>query len=50
VPELRLVLEETIRFDGSRIAYLTDRYEPEMERAFLEYLKTHGERLGIRFD
>lgn len=50
VPELRLVLEETLRFDGKRISYLTDQYEPEMERAFMEYLKTHGERLGIRLD
>lgn len=50
VPELRLVLEETARFDGDRIVHLMDRYEPEMERAFMDYVKAHGPRLGIRSD
>jgi ketosteroid isomerase-like protein len=50
VPELRLVLEETVRFDGKRITYLTDQYEPAMEREFMDYVKTHGQKLGIPLD
>jgi len=50
VPELRLVLEETARFAGDRIAYLADRYEPEVQRALMDYVKRYGDRLGIRAD
>ena len=50
VPDLRLVLEETARFDGDRIAALADRYEPEMLREFEAYVAAHGERLGIEGD
>ena len=50
VPEFRLVLEETLRFDGDRICHLADAYDPEMERAFFDYLDAYGERLGIRLD
>ncbi len=50
VPEFVLELEETVTFDGDRICRLEDRYEPAMEQAIGEYLKAHGDKLGIRID
>lgn len=47
VPDFTLELEETVRFDGDRICRLEDRYEPAMERALADYLKTYGGALGI---
>ena len=50
VPPFVLELEETATFEGDRIRLLEDRYEPAMEKAVAEYLKAHGEKLGIRTD
>ena len=47
VPDLVLELEETMRFEGDRIAYLADRYTPEMRATAEAYLQQHGETLGI---
>ena len=47
VPDFVLELEETATFEGDRIRRLEDRYDPEMERAIGDYLKQHGEKLGI---
>jgi SnoaL-like domain len=48
VPEFVLELEETVTFDGERIRLLEDHYEPAMEQAVADYLKVHGDKLGIR--
>jgi len=50
VPEFVLELEETATFEGDRIRLLEDRYEPAMQQAVADYLKVHGEKLGIRTD
>jgi len=47
VPELVLVLEETVRFDGDRIAYLEDAYEPTVIETSRAYLDAHGRGLGV---
>ena len=47
VPELVLVLEELVTFEGDRIIHLEDRYDAEMEREFEAWLATHGPKLGI---
>ena len=50
VPELRLELEETVRFDGDRIRRLEDHYEPAMLGQIASWLEAHGGKLGIRTD
>jgi len=50
VPELVLVLEERVRFEGDRIVHLEDRYDAEMERTFAAWLATHGPKLGIALE
>jgi hypothetical protein len=50
VPPLVLELEETATFEGDRIRLLEDRYEPAMEKTVAEYLKAHGDKLGIAAD
>ena len=47
LPELVLVLEETVRFDGERIVHLEDRYTPEMTQEVETYLQRHAEQLGF---
>ena len=47
VPELTFELEEIARFEEGRIRHLEDRYAPETKRALAEYLRRHGEALGI---
>lgn len=47
VPDFHLELEEVLRFRGDRIAYIEDRYTPEMARALQTYLEEHGEALGV---
>jgi len=47
VPDLVLVLEESVHFDGDQIDRLEDRYEPEMKREIADYLEAHAGKLGI---
>jgi hypothetical protein len=47
VPDLVLVLEETVTFDNGRIRRLEDRYEPEMKRQLEDYASRYGETLGF---
>lgn len=47
-PDFTLRLVEVARFEGDRIAYLEDRYSDEMKKEAADYLRNHGERLGIR--
>jgi ketosteroid isomerase-like protein len=47
VPDFLLELEETLHFEGDRICRLVDRYEPEMVQGIVDYMKLHGEKLGI---
>lgn len=47
VPEFVLVLEETARFEGDRIAVLRDVYTPEMRAETEAYIRKHGAKLGI---
>lgn len=47
VPELVLVLELVLEFDGERIRRMVDRYEPEMKQQIGAYLAAHGGKLGI---
>ena len=47
VPDFTLELEETVTFDGDRIARLEDHYEPAMAEQIAGYLKAHGGKLGI---
>ena len=50
VPTLVLRLKEIARFEGDRIYRLEDHYEPAMQKEIAEYLKQHGEKLGIRVE
>ncbi len=47
VPDLVLVLEEHLWFEGPRIRRLEDRYTPEMFADAAAYLRAHGDTLGI---
>jgi len=47
VPDLVLVLDEIVRFEGDRIIHLEDRYDDDMKGALQAYLDDHGETLGI---
>lgn len=47
VPELVLILDESVTFEGDRIVHLEDRYDAEMQRTFEAWLASHGPRLGI---
>jgi hypothetical protein len=47
VPDLVLVLEETVTFDNGRIRRLEDRYEPEMKRQLEDYASRYGATLGF---
>jgi hypothetical protein len=50
VPDLVLILEETVTFEDDRIIRLEDRYEESMQREFEAYLAEHGEKLGVSLD
>jgi len=50
VPDLVLLLEEFVTFEGDRIIRLEDRYDDDMKREFEAYLATYGARLGISLD
>lgn len=47
VPDLALVLEETVTFDGDVIRRLEDRYEPAMKQDLRTYAATYGAELGL---
>jgi hypothetical protein len=47
VPDLEFELEETAWFEGDRIQRLEDRYDPDTVRAFEEYRRAHGAKLGL---
>lgn len=47
VPDLVLILEELVGFEGDRIIRLEDRYDDAMQREFEAYLARYGPRLGI---
>ncbi|MBW2287025.1 MAG: nuclear transport factor 2 family protein [Deltaproteobacteria bacterium] len=47
VPDLVLVLEEIITFEGDRIIHLEDRYDDDMIGALRAYLEEHGEALEL---
>jgi len=47
VPDLVLVLEEIVTFEGDRIVRLEDRYETEMKEELEAYIEAHGAGLGI---
>jgi len=47
VPDLKLQLEETVRFDGDRIVHMEDRYTPQMIAETVAYVLQHGEQLGV---
>jgi hypothetical protein len=47
VPDLVLVLEEIIRFEGDRILHLEDRYDDDMIEVLRAYLEEHGETLSL---
>ena len=47
VPDLTLVLDEIITFDGDRIVHLEDRYEDAMKESLMSYLGQYGETLGV---
>jgi hypothetical protein len=47
VPDLILILEELVTFEGDRIVRLEDRYDDAMQREFEAWLAEYGSRLGI---
>jgi hypothetical protein len=50
VPELVLVLEEIVTFDGDRIVHLEDRYEAAMQKEVEAYLEKYRDTLGFELD
>jgi hypothetical protein len=50
VPDLYFELEEQAWFDGDRIRRLEDRYGRIQADALIEYARTHGPKLGIRWE
>jgi hypothetical protein len=50
VPELVLVLKETVHFEDGLICRLVDQYEPAMRQSIEEYVAAYSERLGIHID
>lgn len=47
VPDLVLVLEEVVTFDGDQITRLEDRYDNDMIAVLRTYLEEHGETLSL---
>ena len=48
VPELVLVLKETVHFEDGLICRLVDQYEPAMRKSVEEYVAAYSDRLGIQ--
>jgi len=46
-PDLVLVLDEIVTFEGDRIIRLEDRYDDTMKAEIVAYLAAHGDALGI---
>jgi hypothetical protein len=49
IPDLVLILEETVRFEGDQIVHLEDRYTVEMAEAVARYGQRYASKLGIEF-
>lgn len=47
LPDLTLLLEESVRFEHDRIVHLEDRYSPEMVAETEAYLRDHSAKLGF---
>ena len=47
VPELVLVLDEIVTFDGDEIVRLEDQYDDAMQQELEAYLDEHGATLGF---
>lgn len=47
IPDLVLVLEETVRFDGDRIVHLEDRYTTEMIAEIDQFVTDYGSKVGV---
>ena len=47
IPDLVLVLEETVRFEGDRIVSLEDRYTAEMVAEIERFVAEYGPKLGL---
>jgi hypothetical protein len=50
VPDLVLVLDEFVTFDGDRIVRLEDRYDAQMQAELQAYLAAHGKTLGVSLE
>jgi hypothetical protein len=49
IPDLVLILEETVRFEGEQIVHLEDRYTAEMAEEVARFAQKYASRLGIEF-
>ena len=49
IPDLVLILEETVRFEGEQIVHLEDRYTAEMAEGVARFAQKYASRLGIEF-
>ena len=47
VPEFRLVLKETLRFEGDRIVHLDDQYTDEMKEKTNRFIREYGSKIGV---
>ena len=47
IPDLVVVLEETVRFEGDRIVSLEDRYTAEMVAEIERFVAEYGPKLGL---
>ncbi len=47
VPEFRLVLKETLRFEGDRIVHLEDQYTDEMKEETDRFIREYGSKIGV---
>ena len=50
VPDMVLVLEETMRFKDGRIVHLEDRYTDEMTAIVEAYVRDHGSKVGVELN
>ena len=50
VPDLVLVLEEIVSFEGETIVRIEDRYDDEMKEEWQTYMDENGDTLGLALD
>ncbi len=50
VPDLVLVLDKIVIFEGDRIIHLEDRYDDEMKRELQAYMDEHGDTLALALE